>query len=127
MQALNTKTMQPTFSHKKSCKLSTTKILQPVQKNQATSPQKNHATSLPKKNTQPHKNKSCKLSELEKSRNLSKHKNHATSPHTKSRNLSAQKIMQLLNKQACCTGCRSRPIPMKLHQWAKSIHSAKSP
>ena len=28
-------------------------------------------------------------------------------------------------KQACCAGCRSRSFPMKLHQWAKSTHSAK--
>ena len=32
-----------------------------------------------------------------------------------------------LVKQAYCAGCRSRPIPKKLHRWAKSSHSAKSP
>ena len=32
-----------------------------------------------------------------------------------------------LIKQACCAGCRFRPFPMKLHQKAKSTHSAKLP
>ena len=53
--------------------------MQPLnKKNPATSPQ----------NLQ--KNKSCNLSEWEKSRNLSTHKNHTTSPHTKSCNLSTK-------------------------------------
>ena len=31
----------------------------------------------------------------------------------------------LIMKQACCAGCRRRPFPMKLHQWAKSTPSVK--
>ena len=37
------------------------------------------------------------------------------------------KMLIIYNKQACCAGCRGRPFPMKLHQWAKSIHSEKLP
>ena len=31
-----------------------------------------------------------------------------------------------VQKHACCAGCRRRPLPMQLHQKAKSTHSAKS-
>ena len=32
-----------------------------------------------------------------------------------------------VESQACCTGCRRRPFQMKIHQQAKSNHSAKLP
>ena len=65
--------------HKKSCKLSTKKITQPLQKN--------HKISLQKKSYNLQKKKSCnKLSMHKTSCNLSTHK--LTQPLKKSRNLS---------------------------------------
>ena len=41
--------------------------------------------------------------------------------------LYGKNFCQPIKKQACCAGCRRRPFPMKLHQWAKSTRSVKWP